>query len=110
MQLRKYRWSKHYESAEEELVDLLATKNIDAERWTAEAMETFEPHVHPKDKQLWCAEGSIVFVVNGSERISLQPGDTLELPANTMHEATAGMAGCVCYEWPRTADNPVSPA
>jgi quercetin dioxygenase-like cupin family protein len=102
MQLRKYRWSKHYESAEEELIELLATKKIGAERWTADPGEVFEPHVHPQDKQLWCAEGSIVFTVNGSERISLQPGDALELPANTMHEAAAGMAGCVCYEWPPT--------
>jgi quercetin dioxygenase-like cupin family protein len=105
MQLRKYRWSKHYESAEEELVQLLAVKNIDAERWTAEPGETFEPHVHPVDTQIWCAEGSIVFTIDtDGKRISLQPGDTLELPANTMHEASAGMSGCVCYEWPRTSD------
>jgi len=99
MQVRKYRWSKHYESAEEELVNLLAAKHIDAERWTADEMEIFDPHVHPEDHQLWCAEGSIVFTI-GNQRISIQPGDALDIPANTFHEAVAGISGCVCYEYP----------
>ena len=104
MQLRKYRWSKHYESAEEELVDLLAAKRIDATRWAVEPMDVLAPQTKQYDKQVWCAEGSIIYMVNGNERFSLQPGDTLEIPANSMHEATAGMAGCVCYEWP-SAEN-----
>ncbi|MDB5182606.1 MAG: Cupin 2 conserved barrel domain protein [Candidatus Saccharibacteria bacterium] len=105
MILIKYRWSKHYESAEEELVDILASKKIVAERWHAEEYEEFKPHKHPADKQLWCTEGSIVFKVNDKE-ITLQTGDALDLPANTVHEAKAGFSGCVCYEYPRIADNP----
>jgi quercetin dioxygenase-like cupin family protein len=109
MQLRKYRWSKHYESAEEELVALLDAKKIDAERWTAEGNESFAPHRHTLDKTLWCADGSIIFMIEG-KKFSLQPGDTLELPADTVHEATAGMFGAVCYESPVTTLNPSVPA
>jgi quercetin dioxygenase-like cupin family protein len=109
MQLRKYRWSKYYESAEEELVGLLASKKIDAERWTAESNESFTPHSHALDKTLWCADGSIIFIVEG-KKFSLQPGDTLELPANTAHEAAAGMFGAVCYESPVAKQNPSVPA
>ena len=105
MKLRKYRWSKVYESAEEELMAYLNNKHIAAERWKAEAFEAFSPHKHPKDKQLWCAEGSIVFLIAGS-KISLQAGDALDLPARMVHEATAGISGCVCYEFPRLSDNP----
>lgn len=109
MQLRKYRWSKQYDSTEEELLELLKAKNIQAERWVAEGDEVFAPHSHAKDKQLWCVEGSMVFTANG-KRISLQAGDAMDLPANTVHEAIAGFAdGCICYEFPRTADNPVLP-
>ena len=97
MQLRKYRWSRHYESAEEELVGILTSKKITAERWHADEGHVFESHTHEYDKQLWCAEGSIVFVVNGKS-ISLQPGDALDLPAHTEHSATAGMTGAVCFE------------
>lgn len=108
MRLQKYRWSKVYESAEEELTALLHAQNIDAERWTAKEYESFASHIHAKDKQLWCAEGSITFSIAG-KAISLQAGDTLTLPANTPHEAVAGMSGCVCYEFPQLAHNPIIP-
>jgi quercetin dioxygenase-like cupin family protein len=108
MKLQKYRWSKVYESAEEELTAQLQAKNIGAERWTADEYESFALHMHAKDKQLWCAEGSITFTVGGKP-ISLQAGDTLTLPANTPHQALAGMSGCVCYEFPQIADNPIIP-
>lgn len=102
MQLRKYRWSKDYESAEEELEALFAHKKITAEKWHAEEFEEFPAHSHGYDKQLWCAEGSIVFTVDdGSsqgKRISMQPGDALDLPSGTTHSAVAGFTGAVCYE------------
>jgi len=99
MDARKYRWSKHYESAEEELTDILAAKKITAQRWTLDEMDTIEPTVHDFATQIWCAEGSVVYVV-GNKRFSLQPGDTLEIPANLSYEATAGISGCVCYQAP----------
>lgn len=97
MKLRKYRWSKDYESNEEELQRLFDTKQIPAERWTADEFEVLPEHTHDYDIKLWCAEGSIRFVV-GDQQFSLQPGDALDLPALTAHTATAGISGCVCYE------------
>lgn len=105
MELKKYRWSKTYEAGEAELASLLDTLHIDAERWHGDLGEIFTEHTHPKDKKLWCAEGSITFEV-GSKKIALQAGDALDLPANTVHSATAGFMGCVCYEYPKIADNP----
>lgn len=103
MQLRKYRWSRHYESSEEELQDFLTAKNLTTERWTADAGEVFEPHSHDYHKLLFCAEGSLGMTAAG-RNFSLQPGDTLELPAGTEHHATAGLTGAVCYEAHRQAD------
>jgi quercetin dioxygenase-like cupin family protein len=97
MNLKKYRWSKHYESAEEELVKILDAKNIKAERWTAEEYEDFPTHEHDNDTRVWCVEGSITFLIDGKE-ISLQTGDVLDLPAKIKHTATAGFSGCACYE------------
>ncbi len=97
MQLRKYRWSRDYESAEEELQQLFVTKNIVTERWEAAEFQAFDSHSHEYDKKLWCAEGSIRFAV-GDQQFSLQPGDALDLPAGAVHQATAGISGCVCYE------------
>ncbi len=96
MQLRKYRWSKDYESNEEELQRLFENKQIEAERWTAEEFQTFPAHSHDYHKQLWCAEGSIKITVN-DQQFSLQPGDSLDIPAGNEHSAVAGISGCVCY-------------
>lgn len=107
MELRKYRWAKTYEAGEAELEAFLAGQDIDAERWDADLSEVFDPHTHPKDKKLWCAEGSITFTIAGKS-IALQAGDVLLLPANTVHSAIAGFMGCVCYEFPHIKDNPIT--
>lgn len=99
MNIRKYRWSKHYESAEEELLNMFAAKRIDAKPWDAEPMGRIEPTVHQHDIRLWCAEGSVVFTID-NQRYSLQPGDALDIPANVFYEAVAGISGCVCYQNP----------
>jgi len=106
MDIQKYRWAKTYESGEHQLEGYLADHNIDAERWEADPGEEFEPHVHAKDKKLWCAEGSITFTI-GDKTIALQVGDALDIPAYTMHSAIAGFMGCICYEFPHIADNPM---
>src|ERR1700742_4472074 len=77
MQIRKSRWSRVYESAEEELVELLARKRISARRWTAEEGEEIGPNLSPADMRLWCAEGQLTCTVEGKP-YSLQPGDELE--------------------------------
>ena len=110
MELRKYRWSKTYEAAEVDLGKLLESRGIDAERWTAEGDEEFTPHMHPLDKRLWCAEGSITLTINGNKNMALQAGDALDIPAYTVHQAVAGFAGCVCYESPQIAKNKTLPA
>ena len=97
MILRKYRWSRDYESAEEELVALLSAKNIKAERWIAEEYEDFVSTETESDKQLWCVEGSTVYSIEDKD-ITLQAGDTLDIPAGTTYSAKAGFSGCVCYE------------
>ena len=97
MELRKYRWSKDYESAEEELITLLKVRNINAERWVADEGSHIAAIQIEGDKRLWCAEGSLTVTV-GAKRFSLQPGDTLDIPGKSVVEIQAGIAGCVCYE------------
>ena len=105
MILKKYRWSRDYESAEEELVRMLASKKIEAERWVGEEYEDFPARKHPLDKQLWCVEGSIEFKIDGKP-LWLQAGDALDLPSGITHEAKAGFSGVVCYESPPLSRNP----
>lgn len=97
MNTRKFRWSKDYESAEEELVDLLAWRKIDAKRWTASDNEVLKYKESDDTVRLWCAEGSFVVKV-GDESISMQPGDGLDIPAGHFFEIHTGIAGCICYQ------------
>ena len=97
MQIRKYRWSRVYESNEEELQDWLASKKFEATRWAAGEGEVLTPPSQDANKRLYCAEG-LLTVTAGGKTFSLQPGDALDLPAATSYEVRVGFGGCVCYE------------
>jgi len=97
MQIRKTRWSKVYESSEEELVTWLQSRNIQTTRWMAAEFEQLEVRTLPIPTDLYLAEGSAKLQAD-TTTYSLQPGDTIHFPANTKISLTAGMSGCVCYE------------
>lgn len=97
MQPHKFRWSKVYESSEEELQALLSSLKIKTERWTASEFEELEPRVMEQGTTIWCAEGSLTVGVMGTY-FSLQPGDGLRIPDNATTEIRGGISGCVCYE------------
>ena len=97
MQIRKYRWSKVYESSEEELVALFQQKSIEATHWFGEDGEVFTDKRYPQDTRLWCAEGMVSCVVAG-KNYSLQPGDVLDIPAQVSCTLRVGFGGCGMYE------------
>jgi hypothetical protein len=99
MVIKKYRWSKDYESAEEELLRFFTVRGIDPIRWELAPAESYvpEPERAPNKRTIWCAEGSLIVTIDTKD-ISLQPGDTLELADIANCVITAGIAGCVCYE------------
>ncbi|MBX6388002.1 MAG: cupin domain-containing protein [Frankia sp.] len=66
-------------------------------RWSAGPGTWFGAHTHPQHKVLFCVEGAIDFLVDG-QRLPMRPGDRLDLPARTLHEAEAGPAGVTCVE------------
>lgn len=92
---RKFRWSKDYESAEEELIQLFHAKHIQAKRIHIEPDEHFS-HKLVQPSHLWCAEGSCTISVSGVV-ISMQPGDALDIPKDTTLDGTGGMTGCAYY-------------
>lgn len=96
MNLKKYRWSKVYESAEEELQDFLQARNIAAERHSVEAYD--EQVIRPGDAvRIWGVEGNASFTVD-AKRYSMQPGDVLELPAGSECVITTGLSNFAWYQ------------
>lgn len=75
----------------------LRSAGLAPSRWSAGPGQWFGGHAHPERKILFCVEGEIAFLVGG-RREPMRPGDRLDLPAGTWHEAEAGPAGVTCVE------------
>jgi mannose-6-phosphate isomerase class I len=96
MKLQKFRWSKVYESQEEELVSLLSSKNIEFSSKDIAEFESLEVDIS-KNSTIWCAEGSFS-LESGGQRISMQPGDALPVQGGTKLNISGGMSGGTFYE------------
>jgi quercetin dioxygenase-like cupin family protein len=67
--------------------------------WTNGPGDRYAPHSHAYEKVLYCVDGSITFVIEGgAERLELNAGDRMVLPAGTVHSAMVGPSGCTCIE------------
>lgn len=97
MKLRKQRWSRVYESSEEELLGLLEERGITATRIYIDQLEQTEPQTPNVDTSIWCVEGSATIVLAGDQRIAMQAGDHLGIPAFMVYETQAGISGYTAY-------------
>lgn len=97
MKLQKFRWSRVYESTEEELVGFLQSRKLAPTHWAAEAFTEPTAHTPEQDTTVWCAEGSFSLKAGG-QSFSMQPGDALSIKAGTSFEITPGISGYICYE------------
>lgn len=96
MTIVKKRWSKVYESSEEELLGLFTAKNLEATFHKLETGEDFQV-IAAESRALWCAEGSFQLYVS-AKKFSVQVGDWIVIPAETEYHMTAGIAGAHWYE------------
>lgn len=84
--------------------DRLATEGLDAGAWSNGPHDRYGAHAHGYDKVLVCARGSIRFgLPDTGAAVDLVPGDRLDLPAGTRHDALVGPAGVTCLEAHRPA-------
>lgn len=96
MNMTKFRWSKVYESSEEELKEFLRSRNLQAEQISEEGGGEQRQLQFSDGCTVWCAEGSLSLRAD-SKNISLQPGDALPIPAGQSFVLQPGMFGYVCY-------------
>jgi hypothetical protein len=96
MSYKKFRWSKVYESSEEELIDFLHARNIDSSRVHMDAgTEQLNLHTDAATT-IWCAEGSLAIKAE-SFSVSLQPGDALRLDDAIVYSTYSGLTDCGYY-------------
>ncbi len=96
MSNNRFRWSKVYESSEEELIAFLQSRGLQARRIVSEEYATKSAQNSSVDFTIWCAEGSLT-VRQNTMTASLQPGDAINLSANLPYDIRAGITGYVCY-------------
>lgn len=83
----------------DELRERMRTEGFDPGAWSNGPGDRYGVHEHHYDKVIVVASGSIEFVLPGTGGgIELAPGDRLELPAGTAHEARVGPDGVTCLE------------
>jgi hypothetical protein len=72
----------------ESLESRMRVDGLEPIAWSSHAGEHFEPHRHDFDKVLVVAEGRITFgLADYPEGLLLTPGERLDLPAATVHDA-----------------------
>jgi quercetin dioxygenase-like cupin family protein len=77
----------------------LRAEGLDPGGWSNGPHDRYAAHDHGYDKVLVCTAGSIRFGLPASgTRVELHPGDRLDLPAGTPHDATVGPDGVTCLE------------
>src|SRR3954463_12141001 len=92
-----------------DIAGVLAGEGLDAGSWSNGPGDRYAAHAHAYDKVLVCARGSIVFgLPDPGASIRLEPGDRLELPAGTRHDAAVGPDGVTCLEAHRQAGSVAS--
>ena len=79
--------------------DRLAEEGLEPGSWSNGPFDRYSAHEHGYDKVLVCVSGFIRFGLPELGRsIDLGPGDRLDLPARTRHDAVVGSAGVTCLE------------
>lgn len=96
MSVKKFRWSQVYESSEEELITFLQARKLIGERVHVETGNEQTDQRTKSDTTIWCAEGSLKIKITAAS-VSLQPGDALQMDANTVYAVHPGIADCVYY-------------
>ena len=67
--------------------------------WSNGPHDVYSAHTHSYDKVIYVARGSITFgLPELGQSLTLQAGDRLDLPADTVHDAAVGAQGVVCLE------------
>ncbi len=101
------RWSGTRPPDEDELLRRMRQEGLAPYSWSNAPGDTYAVHSHRYEKVLYCARGSIRFVLpdraEGEQNIDLAPGDCMILPPGVRHSAIVGPQGVVCLEATRPA-------
>ena len=92
-------WPHNAPPTDEVLERALRDEGLAPSWWSNGPGDRYGAHAHPYRKVLYCARGSIRFLITSSgEEIDLGAGDRLDIPPGTSHAAVVGPEGVSCVE------------
>jgi mannose-6-phosphate isomerase-like protein (cupin superfamily) len=92
-------WPNEDVPSRDELQRLMTDEGLSPYAWSNGSYDVYAPHTHSYDKVIYVVSGSITFgLPEFNRKVTLNPGDRLDLPKGTTHEALVGKDGVVCLE------------
>jgi quercetin dioxygenase-like cupin family protein len=92
-------WNRPEPPAETALRQLLTDEGLSFYAWGNAPHDTYTAHMHHYNKVIYVVRGSITFgLPQSGQALTLHPGDRLDLPAGTIHDAVVGPQGVLCLE------------
>ena len=93
------RWPKNEQPDESKIRRILADEGLHPYQWSNRPGDVYGAHTHSYHKVIYVLRGSITFgLPDKGDKVILNVGDRLELPAGTKHDALVGNQGVACFE------------
>ncbi len=93
------RWSDEQSPDEQLLRNILADEDLHPYVWSNGPDDVYGAHDHSYHKVIYVVSGSITFgLPDTGDKVTLNTGDRLELPAGVTHDAVVGKQGVACLE------------
>jgi len=92
-------WAGSAPPTQSTLWRLMADEGLSPYSWSNGPHDVYAAHSHSYDKVIYVVQGSITFGLPELEqKVTLNAGDRLDLPADILHDAIVGPQGVVCLE------------
>jgi len=92
-------WTNENPPSRDELWQTMVSEGLSPYAWSNDPHDIYAAHTHNYNKIIYVVSGSITFGLPDLERnVTLFPGDRLDLPKGTLHDALVGKDGVVCLE------------
>ncbi len=93
------RWSEDTAPDEASLRSILADEDLHPYVWSNGPGDIYGAHDHSYHKVIYVVRGTITFgLPDAGDKVTLNSGDRLELPAGVKHNAIVGPQGVACLE------------
>ena len=99
MKLKITSWPNENPPSRSELWNQMVDEGMSPYAWSNGPHDIYAAHTHSYDKVIYVVSGSITFGLPELQRnVTLFPGDRLDLPKGTAHNAMVGREGVTCLE------------